>query len=52
MLQQKNRNALNRKKLNNEIKETVLQAVDYTNTDAERVNKRVRIFNSIALILT
>ncbi|MGN0423703.1 MAG: hypothetical protein ACI4FY_00155, partial [Acetatifactor sp.] len=37
--------------MNNEIKETVLQAVDYTSTEAEKINKRVRICNSIALIL-
>ena len=37
--------------VNKEIKETVLQAVDYTNTEAEKYNKRVRICNSIALLL-
>ncbi len=37
--------------MNKEIKDTVLQAVDYTNTEAEKYNKRVRICNSIALIL-
>lgn len=37
--------------MNKELKETVLQAVDYTNTEAEKYNKRVRICNSIALIL-
>ena len=37
--------------MNNEIKETILQAVDYTKTDAEKFNKRVMICNSIALIL-
>ena len=36
--------------VNKEIKETVLQAVDYTNTEAEKYNKRVRICNSIALL--
>ncbi|MCQ2535045.1 MAG: helix-turn-helix domain-containing protein [Clostridia bacterium] len=38
-------------KMDKEIKETVLQAVDYTNTEAEKYNKRVRICNSIALLL-
>ncbi len=33
-----------------EMKETVLQAVDYTNTEAERYNKRVRICNGIATL--
>lgn len=37
--------------MNKEIKETVLQAVDYTNTEAEKYNKRVRICNAIALFL-
>lgn len=37
--------------MNKEIKETVLQAVDYTNTEAEKYNKRVRICNSVALLL-
>lgn len=37
--------------MNKEMKETVLQAVDYTNTEAEKYNKRVRICNSIALLL-
>lgn len=37
--------------MNKEIKDTVLQAVDYTNTEAEKYNIRVRICNSIALIL-
>ena len=36
-------------KMRNETKETVLQAVDYTNTESEKYNKRVRISNSIAL---
>lgn len=31
--------------------ETVLQAVDYTNTEAERYNKRVRICNAAAMLL-
>jgi len=35
--------------MNKEMKETVLQAVDYTNTEAERCNKRIRICNSIAM---
>lgn len=34
-----------------EMKEAVLQAVDYTNTEAERYNKRVRICNAIAILL-
>ena len=37
--------------MDKEIKETVLQAVDYTNTEAEKYNKRVRICNAIALLL-
>ena len=37
-------------KMKNETKETVLQAVDYTNTESEKYNKRVRICNSIALL--
>ena len=37
--------------MDKEIKETVLQAVDYTNTETERYNKRVRICNGIALFL-
>ena len=37
-------------KMKNETKETVLQAVDYTNTESEKYNKRVRICNSIALV--
>lgn len=37
--------------MDKEIKETVLQAVDYTNTEAERCNKRVRICNAIAMLL-
>ena len=37
--------------MNKDMKETVLQAVDYTNTEAEKYNKRVRICNSIALLL-
>lgn len=35
--------------MNKEMKETVLQAVDYTNTEAERYNRRVRICNAIAM---
>ena len=38
-------------KMKNETKETVLQAVDYTNIESEKYNKRVRICNSIALLL-
>ncbi len=35
--------------MDKEMKETVLQAVDYTNTEAERCNKRVRLCNAIAM---
>lgn len=35
--------------MDKEMKETVLQAVDYTNTEAERYNKRVRLCNTIAM---
>lgn len=37
--------------MNKEMKETVLQAVDYTNMEAEKYNKRVRICNAIAMLL-
>lgn len=37
--------------MDKEMKETVLQAVDYTNTEAERYNKRVRLCNAIAMAL-
>ena len=37
--------------MDKEIKETVLQAVDYTNAETERYNKRLRICNGIALLL-
>lgn len=37
-------------KMKNEIKETVLQAVDYTTTESEKYNHKVRICNSIALL--
>ena len=37
--------------MDKEMKEVVLQAVDYTNTEAERYNKRVRICNGMALLL-
>lgn len=37
--------------MDQEMKETVLQAVDYTNMEAEKYNKRVRIFNAIAYLL-
>lgn len=37
--------------MDKEMKETVLQAVDYTNTEAERYHKRVRICNAIAMLL-
>ena len=35
--------------MDKEMKETVLQAVNYTNTEAERYNKRVRLCNAIAM---
>ena len=35
--------------MDKKMKETVLQAVDYTNTEAERYNKRVRLCNAIAM---
>lgn len=35
--------------MNEEMKETILQAVDYTNTEAEKYNKRVRLCNAIAM---
>lgn len=37
--------------MDQEMKETVLQAVDYTNTEAEHYQKRVRICNAIAMLL-
>jgi len=37
--------------MNKEIKETVLEAADYANTEAEKVNRRVRICNAIAMLL-
>ena len=37
--------------MDKEMKETVLQAVDYTNTEAEKYNRRVRICNGIAMLL-
>ena len=37
--------------MDKEMKQTVLQAVDYTNTEAERYHRRVRICNGIALLL-
>lgn len=36
--------------MNKEIKETVLQAVDYTNTEAEKCNKRIRLCNAIGML--
>ena len=39
------------KPMEKEMKETVLRAVDYTNAEAERYNKRVRICNGIAMLL-
>lgn len=35
--------------MNKEIKNTILQAVDYTNTEAEKYHKRVRVCNAIAM---
>ncbi len=35
--------------MDKEMKETVLQAVDYTNTEAEKYSKRVRLCNAIAM---
>ncbi len=37
--------------MNKEVKETVLQAVDYTNTEAEKCNKRVRLCNALGMLL-
>ena len=37
--------------MNKEIKDTVLQAVDYTNTENEKYNRRVRICNAIGFLL-
>lgn len=37
--------------MNKEIKEVVLQAVDYTNTEAEKCNKRTRICNACGALL-
>ncbi len=37
--------------MDKKMKETLLPAAAYTNTEAEKYNKRVRICNSIALIL-
>lgn len=37
--------------MDKEMKETVLRAADYTNTEAEHYNRRVRICNGIALLL-
>ncbi len=39
------------KNMKNEVEETVLKAVDYTNTELERNNKRVRLCNAIAMLL-
>lgn len=35
--------------MNKEMKDIVLQAVDYTNTEVEKYNKRIRICNAIAM---
>lgn len=37
--------------MNKENNETVLNAVDYTNAENEKANKRIRICNAIALLL-
>ena len=37
--------------MNKEIKETVLQAVDYTNTEAEKCHRQIRICNAIGTLL-
>ena len=37
--------------MNNEVKDTVLQAVDYTNTENEKYNRRVGICNAIGFVL-
>ena len=36
-------------KMDKDIKDTVLQAVDYTNAETEKINKRVRLCNAIAM---
>ena len=37
--------------MNKETKETVLQAVDYTNTQAEKCNRRIRICNATGMLI-
>ncbi|SEL36018.1 Transcriptional regulator, contains XRE-family HTH domain [Butyrivibrio sp. ob235] len=37
--------------MDKEVKDTVLQAVDYTNTENEKYNKRIRICNAIGMLL-
>ena len=37
--------------MNKENNDTVLKAVDYTNAENERANKRIRICNAIAMLL-
>ncbi len=37
--------------MDKELKETVLQAVDYTNTETERCHRQIRICNAIAMLL-
>lgn len=37
--------------MDKENKDMILKAVDYTNTEAEKYNKRVRICNSVAMLL-
>lgn len=39
------------KDMGKEMETTVLQTVDYAQDEAEKYNKRVRVFNSIALLL-
>lgn len=44
-------NGERKKTMDKEIKETVLQAVDYTNTEAEKCHKRVRICNAVGMLV-
>ena len=37
--------------MDKETKETVLQAVDYTNTQAEKCNRRIRICNATGMLI-
>lgn len=38
-------------KMNKDMEETILKVADYTNTEAERNNKRVRLCNAIGMFL-